>query len=152
MNAAIARCRFRHLQVQGVVKDGEGAKPAHTSQTLQAAGMWFEHLGCLSEVAAFAVAGHCCQRAAPEERSPARGHGRGGSLPSDGINCLNPLLLKKVENCMFKLIGFPEEKTGQFWSLLPCWRRGCVVVRSHMFCPRTFASHSAVAGQVEVQK
>lgn len=58
---AIARCRFQHLQAQGVVKDEERAKPAHNSQTFQVAGLWFEHLGCLLEVAAFAAVGHCRQ-------------------------------------------------------------------------------------------
>lgn len=43
-----------------MVKDEERPRPAHTSQTFQAAGLLFEHLDCLSEVAAFAAVGHCC--------------------------------------------------------------------------------------------
>lgn len=40
--------------------------PAHTSQTFQAAGLWFGHLGCLPEAAALAAEGHCCPWAALE--------------------------------------------------------------------------------------
>jgi len=128
-----------------VVKDGERAKPAHTTQTFQAAGWWLEHLDCLSEVATFAAVGHCCQGAGLESAalSPSmgaqyRGHGRGGSLVSYRINCLNPLLLKNTENCM---LGFLEERT----VLVSSTRLGWV-------CPGTFACHIAVAGQVEVWK